>query len=169
MLATLRAHPLQPGESRVHGCCTHIQLECKHRALKNSAPQMPSPTTETRGAATHFPSRKLSEKEMCTNACAGPSHSVKSLVSRRNDYLFPIQPFPPEHLALWELLAHYSSHFTSSSKICLHNSQSQQLRHKEDPHLLWPVKCITFPLQLVESRSCLGLAKPKELVTTESI
>lgn len=123
MLATLRAHPLQLGESRVHGCCTHIQLECKHRALKTFAPQMPSPTTETRGVATHFQSRQLSEKGMLTNACVGQTYSVKSFVSRRNHCLSPIKPFPLEHLALWELLAHYSSHFTSSSKICLHNSK----------------------------------------------
>lgn len=36
--------------------------------------------------------------------------------------LFPIQPFPPEHLALCELPAHYSCHFTTSSKICLTNN-----------------------------------------------
>lgn len=97
------------------------------------------------------------------------SSPTQRLVSRRNHCLFPIQPFRPEHPALRELPAHYCSHFTSSSKICLCNSQSQQLSHKDYPHLLRPVSYITFPLPLVESRSCLGLAKPNELVTTESI
>lgn len=133
MLATLRAHPLQLGESRVHGCCTHIQLKCKHRALKNSDPKTPSPTTETGGADTYFPSKKLSEKEMFTNACAGQSHPVGSLVSRGNQCLFPRNLSSSSCVGTVGILW---LHFTNISMICLHHSQSQQLGHKEDPHFL---------------------------------
>lgn len=112
MLATLRAHPLQLGESRVHGCCTHIQLKCKHRALKNSdpktpsAPKMPSPTTETGGADTHFHPESFLRKK-CSQMLVQGSPTQWGILSPEGISACSPKTFPP--LAEWELLAFYSS------------------------------------------------------------
>lgn len=104
---------------------------------------------------------------MLTNAYAGQSHPVKSCLQKES-LLLPHTTLPPRASALRELAAYYSSHFTSSSKICPHSSQRQQLSHRGSTCPVASELHLPFT-PLVESRFCLDLAKTKELVTSESI
>lgn len=141
MLATLRAHPLQLGESRVHGCCTHIQLECKHRALKNSTPQMPSPTTEGELPLISCPESFLRRK--CSQMLMQGSPTQWRVVSRKNHCFFPIQPFHPEH-QLCGNCRHITAPISQAAARSDPRVHKGNSRATEDPHVLWPVHN-TFP------------------------
>lgn len=151
LLATLRAHPLQPGESWVHGCCTHIQLECKHRALKNCSINAISYHWKQRSCPS-FPIQKVlwdGNAHKCL--CRAVPPTEESCLWKES--LLPIQPFLTEHSALWEIPTYYRPHFASSSKISLCNSQSQQLSHMN--HIIFELHCSFTPYEI------LILSKPK--------